>query len=163
MHYYGGLKKMPGSLQTFLARAIAKANADLEAALMRLPEDKRSWAPAETSRTPMNQVAEVALIGQCIADTIENRQYPASFTMDEYMRQIKILEQDWREIRKQLSQATSRITAALQSVTDDDLKSEIKTPFGVLTLEQVVSYPYWNACYHEGQINYIASMRGCLK
>jgi hypothetical protein len=27
-----------------------------------------------------------------------------------------------------------------------------------MTLEQIMSYPYWNMCYHEGQVNYIAAM-----
>ncbi len=31
-----------------------------------------------------------------------------------------------------------------------------------MTVAQIASYPYWNMCYHEGQINYIASMLGCL-
>ena len=32
-----------------------------------------------------------------------------------------------------------------------------------MTLAQVIAYPHWNMSYHEGQINYIASMLGLLK
>jgi len=41
--------------------------------------------------------------------------------------------------------------------------------FGVLrmkagnqSLAEVMAYPYWNMSYHQGQINYIASLLGCL-
>jgi hypothetical protein len=31
-----------------------------------------------------------------------------------------------------------------------------------MTLANIIAYPYWNMSYHEGQVNYIASMLGCL-
>jgi hypothetical protein len=35
-------------------------------------------------------------------------------------------------------------------------------PWGPMTVSQILGYPFWNMCYHEGQINYIASMLGTL-
>ena len=153
---------MPGTLQSFLARAIPKAVADLEEALLRLPEDKRSWAPAETSRSAMNQVAEVAILNGNVADTITNRSFPADFSMDEYMRLAKAYESDWSALKTTLEANSERAVSAILGVGDDELTIEIDTPFARLSLEQMVSYPYWNTCYHEGQINYIASILGCL-
>jgi hypothetical protein len=31
-----------------------------------------------------------------------------------------------------------------------------------MTPAQMITYPHWNMTYHEGQINYIASILGCL-
>jgi len=39
---------------------------------------------------------------------------------------------------------------------------EVQMPWGMMTLAQIISYPYWDMSYHEGQINYLASMLVCL-
>jgi hypothetical protein len=61
-----------------------------------------------------------------------------------------------------LVRAIPKVVETIGKTHDSDLGIEIEMPCGAMTLEQIVSYPYWNMCYHEGQINYIASMLGCL-
>jgi hypothetical protein len=43
------------------------------------------------------------------------------------------------------------------------LSIEFPSPWGSLSIEQTIAYPYWNMSYHLGQLNYIASMLGCLE
>ncbi len=38
----------------------------------------------------------------------------------------------------------------------------IPMPWGPMTVAQMITSPHWNMTYHEGQINYIASILGCL-
>jgi len=53
-----GLPILPNRLQDFLAPAAAKASAELVTAFLRLPEDKRTWSPAVTARSALDQMAE---------------------------------------------------------------------------------------------------------
>ena len=40
---------------------------------------------------------------------------------------------------------------------------EIPMPWGPMTIGRMITYPQWNMTYHEGQINYLASLLGCLE
>ena len=153
---------MSHSLQEFLATSTIKAAADLETAFLRLPEEKRNWKPAETSRTAINQVAECAIMNIGTIDIIQTKQFPANFNMEQYQQQIDSLTADWPTLQRMLHENAAKVVEVIRTVPDDDLGIQIDMPWGPMTLSQVVSYPYWNMTYHEGQINYLASMLGCL-
>jgi uncharacterized damage-inducible protein DinB len=152
------------TLQTFLATAIAKATADLETALLRLPEEKRNWSAGGDARSALDMVAEIAILNGTVADTIQTRKGMTDFDYAAYTREKAALCEDWPALKKMLDDNTARVVEVIRVVPDDDLDIEVQMPWGaMMTLSQIISYPYWNACYHEGQINFIASMLGCLK
>ena len=68
----------------------------------------------------------------------------------------------WDELHARLLENTQKVAAAIRAMPDDALAIEIHMPWGVQTLGAILAYPNWNMTYHEGQINYIASMLGCL-
>lgn len=147
-------------LQEFLTTATQKAAADLEIAFVRLPEDKRDWSPMGTARTAVDMLAECAIMND-VTGLIQNRAFPVDFDYAEFQRAKAELSQSWDALRSLLHANTSRGIAGIQTASADDLKAEIEMPFGTFTLAQIISYPYWNMSYHEGQINYLASMLGC--
>lgn len=151
------------SLQTFLATSIPKASADLEAALMRLPEDKRNWSAGGDARSALDMVAEVAILNGDTAEMIRTRSGLANFDLEELNRRKAALCDNWPALKAQLDENTAKVVEAIRALPDEDLETEVQMPWGPMTLTQIISYPYWNACYHEGQINFIASMLGCLK
>ena len=153
---------MSGTLQEFLAGAIEKAAVDLETALLRLPEDERNWKAAETSRSALDQVAECALINGSAVDLIHTRKWPDTFDFAEFERQKLAQMGDWDSLQALLHTNTARVAEAVRATPDADLGVQIQMPFGPMTLAQVLAYPYWNMSYHEGQINFIASMVGAL-
>lgn len=155
--------KMPHTLQDFLATAIQKAATDLEAALLRLPEDKRSWSALDKARTALDQVAECAMLNGSTAELIQARRWATDFDFAEYQLAKNELQADWDRLQPMLKQNTEKVIAAVRAVPDEDLSSAIEMPWGPMTLAQIVAYPYWNMSYHEGQINFIASMLGCLE
>ena len=152
---------MPNTLQEFLATATQEAATELETALLRLPEDKRNWSPMGVARTALDMVAECAILND-ITDIVQSRTFPADFDFAALGRAKSELSQDWNALRSVLHENTSRAVAAIPTVPADDLSIEIEMPWGSVTLAQVISYPYWNMSYHTGQINYLASMLGCL-
>ena len=152
---------MAGTFQAFLVNAIPQAAKDLETALLRLPEDKRNWSPTENARSAMNMIAECAILGDPTG-IVKSRSFPTDFDMAAFHARRNELATDWETCRELLHANVDRAIATIREIPDSDLDQTVQMPWGPFTLAQIVSYPYWNMSYHEGQINYIASMLGCL-
>jgi hypothetical protein len=152
---------MASPLQNFLAIAAIRAAADLETALLRLPSEKRTWSAQGDARTAADMVAECAILNGSTAGLIESRQFTTDF--QQFALDKAALAQDEAAMLSLLHENVGKVAAAIRALPDGDLNVEVAMPWGPMTLELVISYPYWNMSYHEGQINYIASMLGCLQ
>jgi hypothetical protein len=163
IHYpQQGDQVMPGTLQEFVAQALEKLASEVEAALLRLPEEKRSWSPMGQARTALDQVAECAIVNGSTARLMSVRTWPVDFDMAQFQRSKADLAADWGALKDLFQQNTATLAAAIRALPDEDLSVEVETPFRKMTLSGIIGYAYWNMSYHEGQINYIASMLGCL-
>lgn len=151
------------SLQKFLATATPKAADNLITALERLPEDKRAWSPQGDARTALDMVAEIALLNGTTAGMIRGKSWPEGYDMNAYFAEKTELAKDETKCRELLKENTADVLAAIAATTDEDLEVQVQMPWGPMSLADICSYPYWNMSYHEGQINYIASMLGLLK
>lgn len=153
---------MSNVLTDFLATVTQKAATDLVTALERLPAEKRGWSPESTSRNALDMVAECAMLNGATAHVITYRAFPEHFDFAAYQSDKANLAQNEARALELLQENTAKVIAALQTVSEADLAHEVPMPWGLMKLEQIITYPYWNMSYHEGQINYIASMLGCL-
>jgi len=153
---------MPNTLQEFLTASTQKAAEELIAAFLRIPQDRRAWSPEQTARTALDQMAECALLNGATADLIRTRIWPES-SFEDYLRAKAALSAlDWEKVHARLQENTRNVIAAIGAVPDEALNAEVAMPWGKQTLAEIVAYPYWNMTYHQGQINYIASLLGCL-
>ena len=148
---------MPNTLQDYLATATQKASADLAAALLRLPEDKRGWSPGEKSRTALDQVAECAILNEYTAELIQTRTWQADGFADFPAAKAKAA-QDWGTLQARLQEGAARVAAAIADVPDEALADEIQLFGRTMALAEVMARSYWNMTYHEGQIVYIGSL-----
>ncbi len=148
------------TLQQFFADGARKAAEDLEAAVLRIPEDKRAWSPMGDARTALDQAAECAILCGSTAKLIQTRSWDSLGSMDEYFQKKAELAKDWGQIQATLKENSAKVADTIRGVPDADLGVEIAMPWGPMTIAQVISYPYWNMSYHLGQINYIAIMLG---
>jgi uncharacterized damage-inducible protein DinB len=154
---------MPGTLQTYLTTAIPRATADLEAALLRLPEDKRAWCAGGTARTALNMVAECVLMNEGTAELLASRRFP-EWNMETYQRTLdETAALEWSVLQARLEASTKKLVEVVATLRDEDLDAIIETPWSPTPLSSIAMYPFWNTCYHEGQINFIASILGCLE
>ena len=153
---------MAGTLQQFLAKTTREAADNLQTAVNRLPEDKRNWSPMGDARSAMNMVAECAMISDP-TKIVETRSFPMDFDFSDYLKKLSELANDPDKCWSLLKDTVDRAVACIESVPDADLDLEVQMPFGTFTIGKIIAYPYWNMSYHEGQINYIASMLGCLE
>lgn len=151
------------TFQNFIADISPIAAENLITALLNLSEDKRLWTPAPTSRPALGLVAECALNNGYAVDMIETGTWAAG-PMDEYFKeQVDLMNGDWTTLEALLRKNTERFVACARNVPNERLNDKIEMPFGTFTVTQTITYPYWNMSYHEGQINYIASILGELK
>lgn len=146
------------TLQDFFADSTAKAAADLEKAFLRLPQDKRITNCGGDSRTPIDQVAECAILNGTTAGILATQSFPADFDFAGFEQAKKDLAQDWEGLKALFDENTSLAAAAIRAVPDEALDAEIAMPWGPMKISQIIAYPYWNMTYHEGQINYIAAV-----
>jgi hypothetical protein len=154
---------MSQSVQQFLADSTKEAASELMAALERVPEDKRAWSAMGDARTALDQVAECALLSGWTADVIRDRAWPETMDMEGYFKEKARVAQNPAGIGALLQENTEKAVAAILGLSDEELGATVQTSFGPRTWLQMATYPYWNMSYHQGQINYIASMLGCLK
>jgi uncharacterized damage-inducible protein DinB len=102
------------------------------------------------------------MLNGATAKLIKTRKWGTDFDFSEYESKKAELAKDWNAVKALLDENTPKAVAAIKATPDEDLGIEVMMPWGPMTLAQIISYPYWNMSYHEGQINYIASMLGCL-
>ena len=152
---------MPQTVQEYLAGAAQKAAADLSKAYLNIPDEKRDWSPSEHARTALDMYAECVLLNSYTADTITNQAMTGS--MESFLQdkaEVKALP--WEQMHAQFEASVAKIMAAIGGVVEADMDVVIAMPWGPMTPAQLITYPHWNMTYHEGQINYIASILGCL-
>lgn len=149
---------MPHALQDYLVAATQKAAADLADAFLRLPENKRDWSPGGKSRTALDQLAECAVLNGYTAELIGARAWQADTFARFREEKAEAAALDWEALRARLQANTRRVAAAIAAVPDEALAVEIVMPGRTMTLAEVMARSCWNMAYHEGQINYIASL-----
>lgn len=154
---------MPNTLQDFLGTATQRASTNLVIAFLQLPDDKRAWSPSETARTALDQVAECAILNDYTAEVILKRQWRSDGFAGFLADKDALIAQGWEALQARLEESALRVSAAVSATPEDALQDEIALPWGNQTLAQMLAYPYWNMSYHEAQINYLASILGCLK
>lgn len=154
---------MPNTLQEFLVLSTPRAATELREALLRIPEDKRNWSPEKTARTALDQFAECAILNGYTADMIESRQWAIDDFGVYLQEKAEKVAGEWSALDALLQANVERLITVIRAVPDADLGVEIQLPWEKQTMAQVISYPYWNMTYHQGQINYIASILGRLE
>jgi hypothetical protein len=130
---------MSGVLQNFLAESAQKTAGDLKEALHRIPADKRNWAPAETSRSALDQLAECAILNGQAVEMLHSRQWPTDFDMDDYMREKAELARDENAAIALLDENTAKVCEAIRALPDEDLNLEIQMPWKPMKLSEIHS------------------------
>ena len=149
-------------LQNVIAASTQNAANELIKAFLNLPEDKRDRSPDEKARTPINQLAECAILNGSTAGLIKSKTWPET-GYEAYKSETKRISESWPILEQLLLKNTASLIATIEEVPDSELEVPIDMPWGAKSTYEVIQYPYWNMTYHLGQVNYIASILGVLK
>lgn len=144
------------TVQNYVARATEKKAQDLLDAALAVPEDKHSWQPQEKGRTVIDQIAECAVINRMAIKMLQERAWDTAGR--EQRQRDRVVLNTLEKARASLQDNTSALVAVIRAVPDDQLELELGLPWGMSTVADALLIPYWNMCYHEGQISYIHTL-----
>ncbi|MBX3118352.1 MAG: hypothetical protein KF784_04745 [Fimbriimonadaceae bacterium] len=126
--------------------------------------DKLDWKPAETARSTMEMLQECAQSPIWTVGLLNERKMPDfDQAMFEEMRNERA---QWTTIDACEAEALNRLPKLLDAIDrfpEADMEQTMFLPFGggrAFTFWELMMFPYWNAVYHVGQINYIQRMYG---
>jgi len=124
-----------------------------------LPAERLDWTPAPGVRSALSQLQEIATANETFKAAWTERKIswsPEAFAKwMEYRSQFTDLDQLEEMTRK----SCEDLCEFIMGLQESDLTLPVEMPFpGDFKLADILAYTYWNASYHEGQINYIASI-----
>lgn len=149
-------------LGPYIAVRCEKQAAQFMTAFSHIPADKHLWQPSETSRSALNQFAEIAILSGYCAQVLSNKSWEGLDMHAYFPARAELEAAGVDAVRAKFDENIPLLTGALKALTDEDLALNLDTPFGKMTLEDTAHYAVWNMAYHEGQLCYIASILGCL-
>ena len=114
------------------------------------------------ARTALDQVSECAMLNGGMANLLHTRTMEG-FDFEQYERTRATLQQDTDALLSVLRENTAKAAAAIRAVPDANLDDQIQLPWGLLTARKSSRTRLYNMSYHEGQMNYLASMLSCLQ
>jgi hypothetical protein len=138
---------IPPATMAFLLR---QSYGDLITAAEKLG-DKIAWSPNDKGRTAQDQLTECGVFAQMIVSFASGEPLE---TMDALAAKIDTPEKSLALCRE----FSEKLASLVETQTTDQLNTVVETPFGARSMVRFLMLCYWNNGYHEGQINYIATL-----
>ncbi|MBW3625872.1 MAG: hypothetical protein KY468_20965 [Armatimonadetes bacterium] len=126
-----------------------------------MPAEKLTWKPMDAGRSALDMIIECGAMNLFTPKILEARAFPdiQRGWMDSYRAENDTLD----KALDLLQSGTDALVAAIQAFPAEDLDETITLPFGggmTKSYAEVMLVPYWNMCYHQGQICYIQTLYG---
>lgn len=124
-----------------------------------IPVDKIEWTPNEASRSALDQLQEVAVVFQGIADAITKRKLVMSDKdFANHLAERKKLT-DVADLEKITRDGTEKLIEFMSTVKESELEEVVEMPWpGEFRVADLLGYHNWNMAYHEGQLYYIGTL-----
>lgn len=142
----------------YLAHQTRRQLGNLIEAVRAIPADRLAWQPAPGARSALDQLQEVATIGDAFPRDDIRR---ITFSPDQFTNWMteRAKRTDPEELIASLMDYTDRQIARIDEVPTDAYLDQVENPWGAdLKVIDALSYHNWNMAYHEGQIRYIATL-----
>jgi uncharacterized damage-inducible protein DinB len=152
---------MTATLQSVAANVIEKIADDLIQIAKATPEDKARWKPAPDARPALEQLVECCLANAMWTNILLNHVHqslPAEVAERAYA-ELDTLD----KVSQRLRETSDRLVAVIRALPDSDMDVIVPFPWkpeAGKPIAECVYHPYWNMCYHHGQIAYIQTLYG---
>ena len=124
-----------------------------------LPTDRLDWKPAPEARSALDQLQELATAMEFHWDVYVTRKVEWSQEKSERWQAYRSQFTDIDELENMAKAGAERLAAFLATFDPVDYAAPVEFPIpGEFNMADCLAYHYWNATYHNGQINYIASL-----
>jgi hypothetical protein len=144
------------SVQEAIAAKTEEALEDFLVTIRRMPLEKLTWRPLDQGRTALDQMQECATAPLFYLAVIQGTEY-------DNLRETR-KRWDAGECETRARAATHDLVAAIRSIPNEELKTEIDVPKnGVMTILDVLWMHLGNLTYHLGAVNFIQTLYGDLE
>lgn len=127
-------------------------------AVRAIPADKMAWQPVPGARSALDQLQEVATIGDAFPSDDPTK---IEFTPEQFGSWMadRASRTDVEALLSTLRDYTDRQIEQMRSVPPEIYGSTLENPFGAeMKVLDGLTYHNWNMAYHEGQIRYIGDL-----
>lgn len=143
-----------------------QAKAGLFHALSTTPDDRLTWSPSPTARSPLHQVVHAAQSVGNIHGFLDGRPFTVP-TPEEADRGFREFERDFtrrEEAVDLFERNAAAFVAFLDALEPERLGAMVTTPFGMgdVPTELAITFPAIHTRWHQAQIDYIQTIYGDL-
>lgn len=127
-------------------------------AVRAIPADKIDWKPTPAARSALDQLQEIATIGDAFPSPDPRK---IEFTPEQFHGWMadRITRTDVDALIDSLRDYTRRQIEQVRAVPTEKYLAPLENPFGAdMKVIDGLTYHNWNMAYHEGQIRYIESL-----
>ncbi len=128
-----------------------------------VPDDKLTWSPSPTAKTPLRIAAHTALMAGNFAQILRNGKFP-DMEMTQLFAALNAAEEGitTREAVIELfKKNTDDVLASLDALTPEQIASTLQTPFGFAApMAMFMSAPGNHAQNHASQVDYLQTCWG---
>jgi hypothetical protein len=144
--------------QQFILKVTTKTFNDFFEACAKVPIEKHDWKPLDNGRSVLDQAREVALCPLWVVGLLKSRGFnEADFAQQESLKDSLDSLAKCQELANENLKA---MQSAIETFPESDIEVEADLPWGRYSMIEMMNFPYWNTCYHFGQINYIQTLYG---
>lgn len=146
-------------IREYLISISARGLENLFRAARALPGDKLDWKPGPGARSALDQLQEIATVMPIFVESMKAREvrFDPEKTAAWLAERAKITDLD--ELERLSREGVAMYHEFVRGLSDEDFEDPVKMDFpGEWKIADMANYHPWNMGYHEGQINYIASI-----
>ncbi|RYG31436.1 DinB family protein [bacterium] len=149
-----------------LKKSTEESKADLLKTFEFVPDEKLTWSPTESARSPIWIVAHCGGANAAFAAILRGEPLPMPEDPVEASAMIRNTGRDVQsreEAVKSVEESTAALIAALDGVTEEMTNSMTPTPFGPMPFRMWMEVPAPHMSGHARQIDYIQTIWGDLQ
>ena len=125
----------------------------------RVPDDRLTWSPTPTSKSPIRIAAHTALYAGRFAKMISERRIPAVESIDQWIAERNAEEEaltSRTEMEAVFRAGTQKVLVALDEFPEELLEGSIDSGMGwSMSMKWLINLPGWHATLHAGQIDFL--------
>lgn len=141
---------------------LRRTNARMKQLLESTPDNKLTWKPSPSSRSPIEIVGHAASSIKGIQSMLEGNPFPFASTaeLDAFCLEQEKTFTSREQVLELLEANTAAFEAWLDSLTPEQLAAKVHGPFGEQEVAVGAIFPAMHAIGHCGQLEYIQTIYG---
>jgi hypothetical protein len=143
-------------------QAVERAKAQLLTTFEFIPDDKLSWSPSPTAKTPLQIVAHCGGANGAFAAMLRGEGWQLSMDPEEASIQMRAVSDvaTREEAVRSVEESAAAVIAALDGVTPDQAGTFIKSAFGPIPFTFCMTFPADHMAGHARQVDYLQTIWG---